>query len=464
MCRSGMSNVQVADVRGQKDTIRWPKLLFLSHPFPPLRAISCVRTWNIAKYLTRLGWDVTVVTPRPSEWRNIDDASEFSVLLEKEGIRRILTEHRWRFLDPDTLNSCNRGLTRVFGAVCRRIALWLQVESTAIGWIKAAESACASLTCNDVDVILATGSPFCSFGLAKRLADRLGRPYVVDYRDPWTENPHASSPPRQKIIREEKRLLASCAAGTVVSPSWAESLARRFGIGLKLHVVTNGYDPEQLTTVRPHVFEHPAIVYTGGFYHPKRVITPIMAALKRINHETNRDERKWYFHYYGGDEEYVRNEARKFGVQERLVTHGIVSRAEALSAVRGAAVTVVITSVFAEDSQKDKGIVPGKLFEPLGLGTPILLIAPSGSDATQIVEETGMGRAFDGTDIEGIVQFLSSIAQTEPNKRSACADRYAWPVLAAKLDRILRGVIAPRQGDMLTKTKSSIGHKKQVLS
>src|SRR5262249_45026679 len=129
---------------------------------------------------------------------------------------------------------------------------------------------------------------------------------------------------------------------------------------------------------------------------------------------------------------------------DRVVLHGGVSRTDALSAVRGANIAVVIASVFAEDTQQDNGKIPGKLFEPLGLGTPILLIAPAGSDATQIVEETGMGRGFVGTDIEGIVRFLSDIARKE-HKRSFCTDRYSWPILAAKLDRILKGVMHRRK-------------------
>ena len=33
-----------------------------------------VRTWNIAKHLARSGWEVTVVTPHPSIYRNPDDS------------------------------------------------------------------------------------------------------------------------------------------------------------------------------------------------------------------------------------------------------------------------------------------------------------------------------------------------------------------------------------------------------
>ena len=46
----------------------------------------------------------------------------------------------------------------------------------------------------------------------------------------------------------------------------------------------------------------------------------------------------------------------------------------------------MITSVAEEATIEDRGIVTGKVFEPLGLGTPILLIAPPGSDIERIVE------------------------------------------------------------------------------
>src|SRR5262249_42446527 len=204
-------------------------------------------------------------------------------------------------------------------------------------------------------------------------------------------------------------------AVTIISNSLLDG---KLNIGSKLHVITNGFDPEEMAQVKPFDFGHFAIVYTGALFIPERVITPVMGALRRLK-ETDIGKRvKWRFHYYGAQNDYVRAEAARFDLIDRVVLHGRVSRTEALSAVRGAGVAVVITSIFDDASREDKGIVTGKLFEPLGLGTPILLIAPPGSDATQIVEETGMGRGFVGTDTEGIVRFLSNSAQTEPNKRS----------------------------------------------
>src|SRR5262245_57145112 len=109
-----MIDVQSGDVREQQENVRRPKLLFLARSFPPVRGTARVRTWNIAKYLARLGWDVTVVTPLPSVWRNVDDPAPVSIQLEKEGIHRIQSDHSQRFLEPEVLTCRNRGLAWVF--------------------------------------------------------------------------------------------------------------------------------------------------------------------------------------------------------------------------------------------------------------------------------------------------------------------------------------------------------------
>src|SRR4030095_8851726 len=150
-----------------------------------------------------------------------------------------------------------------------------------------------------------------------------------------------TTPTPAALIRKEAMLLAGSAATTIVSRSCASALAQRFDLGPKAHVITNGYDPEELAFVEPYNFGHFAIVYTGAFYPPKRVITPVMTALKRLKETATDGSAEWYFHYFGGGEAHVRDEADRFGVMDRVVLHGTVSRTEALAAVRGASVAVV---------------------------------------------------------------------------------------------------------------------------
>ena len=62
--------------------------------------------------------------------------------------------------------------------------------------------------------------------------------------------------------------------------------------------------------------------------------------------------------------------------------------------MKGAGVAVVITSVVESATPEDNGMVTGKIFEAIGLGTPTLLIAPAGSDANVVAETTGLARSF----------------------------------------------------------------------
>jgi Glycosyltransferase Family 4 len=413
-----------------------PKLLFLAWNFPPVQAIASVRTWNLAKYLARLGWDITVVTPELKVWRSIDHPAAAEAACATEGIRKIQTAHHWRFLSPVHLNCWNEGFGYVAGGTCRRIARYMGVDE-GIGWIRAAERATSRLTEADCDLILASGPPFAGFVAAERISKKLAIPYVLDYRDPWTELPNAIRPMRRAVARLETRLLERSALVTVVSPSWASQLDRRYGLGPKLHVITNGYDPEDLSEVKPYKFGHFAVVYAGLFFPPERVITPLLLALKDIPAESP----PWYFHYYGDHGDHVAAEAIKVGVIDRVKLHGRVPRSEALSAIRGANVAVVIASALEKASIKVSGWVPAKCYEIMGLGTPMLLIAPSGTDVESIVASAGLTGRFSGPDVLGIRSFIQK-EMSESRIKRGNPERFAWSGgIAEMFDKHLRAVL-----------------------
>ena len=398
-----------------------------------------------------------VVTPHPLLWRNVEDIDDWDARIRQAGIQRILTHGVSAWLEPEILNCSNDGLSWIVGGVCRKLARRLQVDSWG-RWARAAVHACSTLGPADVDVILATGSPFAAFSVTKRLADRLGRPYVLDYRDPWTGNPHGEDSDRLSIVRKEKRLLAGSAAITIVSPSWASALSRRFGVGEKLYVVTNGYDPMELRNVKPYEFGHFSVVYTGSFYPPKRVISPVMSALNLLNKTNSKDE--WRFHYYGDHAAHVSAEAMRAGVMERVVIHRTVPRSEALSAIRGSNITVVITTIDDTASLEDKGIVPGKLFESIGMGRPTIVIAPPGSDVQTIAETSGIARRFSGNDPSGIASFISE-AMRDRIPPSTSYDGYAWTTIAKRLDGILR--VAAGHHSHMTMAKFTAGQTATAL-
>ena len=416
-----------------------PKVLFLAYYFPPLNSSGCVRTWNIAKHLSRLGWEVTVVTPDPKLWRNQNDPIQANFNFDRECIKRIPTGHRWCCLTPGHLKCSDSAVGKLFGGVCRKIARSLGLELT-IGWEREAEVACAQLSPSNVDIILVSGPPFIGFKVAKSLSARLGCPYVLDYRDPWIENGNETRWNNHVVRSEQAEIIEASSAVTVVSPSL---LKWRFNIGRKEHVISNGFDPEELRDVKPHEFGHFAIVYTGVFYPPNRVITPVMAALRRLSEICSfRKEgiREWKFHYYGPETGHVLREAQAFGITDNVIVHGRVSRAESLSAVRGSGLSVVIASILDQVIEAERYIVTGKLFEALGLNTPVLFIGPPGSDVDQVAEMTGLVQRLPAKDVEGMAAFFQEVMTGKiPPVRKL--DVYTWPNLIKQFDNVLRQAI-----------------------
>ncbi|HZS10822.1 MAG TPA: glycosyltransferase [Nitrospirales bacterium] len=414
---------------------RKPRLLFMAYYFPPLNGSACVRTWNIAKYLARAGWDVTVLTVDPALWRNVNDPDLVTEQLRGLGIQRVVTSHRWRWLSPYDLRCWNTTFGWFSGGLCRRVARHYGVEGD-IGWRAQAEQACAGIRPGDIDVILVTGPPFEGFRVAKRLARRLRCPYVLDYRDPWNlrrRRAAASAAARH----EEVELLTHAGAVTVVSASLLRTTTALTG---KCHVVSNGFDPEELSRVRPQHFGHFAIVYAGSFYPPQTTITPVMNALKTLKEIARRDGKDWRFHYYGHDGEHVAQEARRCGVTDRVVMHGHVPRAESLAAVRGCNVAIVITSVLEEKAEEARGVVTGKIFEPIGMRTPVLLIGPVGADVDAIVQKAGLIHKVTASNVTGMAAFLERVmGGSVPVAKDP--DAYAWPRIIHQLDAALRGAI-----------------------
>jgi glycosyltransferase involved in cell wall biosynthesis len=414
------------------------RLLFFAYYFPPVRSIASVRSWNITKNLSRMGWDVTLVTPDPSLQRDVDTSIDVSALSRSLAIRFLCTGHKWRLLNPSHLRCADKGIRGYAGRLARRVSLLFRIEREA-GWNRAALKACRQLRADDFDVILVTGSPFGAFGVAEKVARKLHKPFVLDYRDLYTSNPHLTRNATFHLAKKERRYLSKSAAVTVVSDSMKQSMHNHFGVGGKTHVITNGYDPEELNATIAERFDHFAIVYTGQFYPPISVVTPVMALLARLKAVHGQRMPRWAFHYYGDAKEYVQTEAMRFGVAEQVVIHGLVPRGKSLAAVRGAGLAVVVISVKSDSTLEERGLVTGKIFEPIGLSTPILLIAPPGADAEAILETAGAGKRCEGGDIDGMTDYvLQVMSGIGPAKRKP--EQYEWGNVAKLLDKVLRSV------------------------
>lgn len=416
-----------------------PRVLYLSYFFPPVNAIAAQRSWHFARELADREWDVTVVTPDPRHWRFTDGSDPAAAA---PALHLIHTDHHWRALMPGHLDTRDVGLSRVVGGVMRRVADRVGVDRGA-GWVRPAERACRSFDDDPPDVILASGQPFATLGLARRLGRRFGRPYVLSYHDAWSGNPHVAHRSLDRRVRaREARTLAGCAAVVTVSELLGQTIGRQFGVSEKVTAIRSGYDPDELSSIRPTRFADTAIVYAGTFYPPKRSIAPVIDALGVLSRRAPDLDGRWSFHYYGPNTQHVRREATRFGLTDRVVIHGRVARADALSAVRGAGIAVVITSLEDGSDPADAGVMTAKLFETLGLGTPTLLVTPRDSEAARVARPTGLATCVTGDDVPGIAAHLERLVRSTERPAGTHLRDLTWTRAGAELDDLLRPLAA----------------------
>lgn len=408
------------------------RLLFFARPFPPAPWVASVRTFNMAIQLQLAGWQVDVVTLDPSLLpcsggnRDVERA-------RAAGVKIRYTGYRWALFSGAILSPGAKRWPLISRAAMAAMRI-LGIDD-GFGWVQPALAACQDLQPGDVDVVLASGSPFFSFGIARRAAKRLQCPYVLDYRDLWNLSPHRTPFRPQRLL--ERRWLKDASKVLFVSRGCLEQMAQWTNVADKACVVTNGFDPADFTGIARSPGDRPTIVYAGRFYPPESTPTPILAALQRLQRERAEGPQ---FHYFGPHNDLVAAEAERLGVLPAVTLHGMAERPVVLKAIKQACAAVVITTIRATGTLADQGIVTAKLFEPLGLRTPVLLIAPQQSDARMILEDANGGRAFTGDDVDGIAAFLARVCKGQERFSFARVDRYSWGAIGNRLSRTLEGV------------------------
>jgi hypothetical protein len=108
----------------------------------------------------------------------------------------------------------------------------------------------------------------------------------------------------------------------------------------------------------------------------------------------------------------LRDQAVALGVDDAVDDLGEVSSARALQMLDGALAGVVLVPPAVEYGY------PGKIFEILGRGRPLLLVAREGSDSARLVDRHQLGWTHDAADVDGLVETLRrAVAGEAPQPR-----------------------------------------------
>ena len=409
------------------------RVMVVAYYYPPISSGGTERPFQLVKHLTRRGHEVSVVTQtyrRP----DVVSGSELRIYDPSHNRDRVgAGAVAWlaRRLVVGGLNLAG-GYTSIYSAWKRRV---LGRADRLIG-------------ASRPDVLVATYPPVENLEIGLALAERFQIPLVSDFRDGLLFEPIERDHIRRHRCVEDhyrklERTVAERSAGLVtVFPSLSDYFRSSYG---RHDVVTipNGFDAEDFQDLRPSGLIEPDaynIVHAGGFgsSYSGRDVRPLAEALTVAARAPLLD-RALKVHLIGS---LTSRERRCFGdlmADGVVVEHGLQPRPIALAAQIEADLLLLLTS------GDRPGSAPGKLFEYLCAGRPILGLT-SGSFAEEIIRDTGSGWTVDPGDPAAIADVLLAVASGQPPPGFAPArDRigaYARDRQVARFEAVLREVAA----------------------
>jgi glycosyltransferase involved in cell wall biosynthesis len=433
------------------------RVLFLAYYFPPIGGAGVQRSVKFARYLPENGWEPVVVTGpgAPSgRWTPRDATLEDEL---PEGIEVV----RVPGPEPPTAQGWEGRLERW----ARRRTAWSR------WWAEGAVEAGQSV--EGIDVVYASMSPWDSGEAAARLAELLGVPWVADLRDPWALDEMLAYPSalhRSLERRRMGRLLARADAVVMNTPEAAAQAQRAFPslASGRVHPIPNGYDAADFAGPAPARTDDAFRIVHTGYLHTEvrqeersarlrrllggalgdvdvlpRSHVFLLEAVRRLMRESPEDGGTVEIHLAG---ELTEDDEREIDL-DVVRTHGYLDHARTVELMRSA--DLLFLPMHDLPPGRRARIVPGKTYEYLASGRPILAGAPDG-DARDLLAEAGTALLCRPSDAEAMKEAIAGrirarragdapLGPVDP----ALLARYERRTLTRALAGVLDGVTAP---------------------
>jgi glycosyltransferase involved in cell wall biosynthesis len=408
------------------------KVLIVAYLYPPIFNSGTRRSLEFVNHLPDHGWEPTVLTVADPDAGECDPA----LLAEVRPGTRIervpsaparltawLMPLLGKRVDP----------VRLKAALQWRMATLWRVPDVCAGWVPGAVArACELHREHRFDAIYATGWPWSDFLVARKAGARTGVPYVVDYRDLWkpaeVEWDQATTLQRLLNPRLERQVLRHAAGVIATTASFLRLLPQEL---LPRHrfAITNGYDDQDFAGIAA---EGPPpgevrIVYTG-VWRPGYGPDDLYAAVRLLRQRGSPAAGRLRIACAG----FAPGRAAEYGIADCVSERGRVSHAEALAMMCGADALYLPVS---------KGVyefasIPGKLFEYLGSGRPVLASAQAGSEVAGVIAQVGGALRLEPGDVEALADSLEALCEGRaafPPRDAAALAGYTRAGLTGKL-------------------------------
>ena len=385
------------------------RLLVVSYYFAPLRAVASIRWTKLAKYLTRDGYTVDVMTSASTGAEDSLLAAELSQLGRIIRIPHADKRFARTGFKANVSGSSPGKPAAAPGGFVKRLkkaiihsrpfALYeklLIARKPRLDYERACDFAAQAeqyLVDNGgvsgYDAVICTFGPVGDTLLALRIKELWPETkLIMDFRDPM--NSITIAPRwRRRYDRLQRRVCDEADAVVSVSRGCA-GLIHKTGQPDSTRVLCNGFDREDIAGISAAPNGKFSFCYTGQIYKGRSDLTPFFRVLGSLIESGDVDSGDIAIHYAGTHFDALRGQAVLFGLADAVVDHGSVDRAESLR-LQLSSFMPLMASWSTADSP---GVLTGKFFEYMMMNKPIVAMISGdrpGSELRGMIEAGGLG-------------------------------------------------------------------------
>ena len=372
------------------------RVLFVSYLFPPTGGSGVQRNLKFAKYLPSFGWGMFVLSVKDIHHFDRDES-----LVPK--VPAGTTVIRTGSADPLRLAYlASRGRKPPSGGTARPregsrlVRLYRSLRRNVLfpdgqaGWIPFAYArGVRAIREHGIDVIVASVQPVSSAIIARMLSRKTGVPYVIDFRDGWTDDPYLERPSKvhQKAHQvAERRAIMSAAAVTVFGEALRRQLADRYPQKAgAIHVLRNGFDPEDFMSLHPAQRDpnRVRLSYVGtlqGYFGAN--VRSLLSAITLLDRA---EQEMLDVQFIGQVDASLTSVIKGSNAAGSVKFLGYMPHAQALSLLISSDAALLILQ------PGDKASLTGKVYEYIAAGRPIVASIEPDSSLADLLREAGHG-------------------------------------------------------------------------
>lgn len=419
------------------------RVLFLAYLFPPIANSGTQRPLKFVKYLSQFGWQPTVVTAAHAGGHRVDEGLLADIPAGVRVVRVPMVNEQV----SDTIKKWTGGTRageRIADAIGWRLRERFRKPDLYALWRPAARRAALRLMRDEqFDAIYATGFPWTTLLTAVDLSKATGVPLVADFRDPWVGEDlfRSERPPANEERPLERLVVEHASAVTTVAPTMTKRMIAAYPelSPAKFSTIFNGFDPPDLGAPARSTHTKFRIAYAGVWkegYNPSPLYD-VIDWLRRSSPEVLANVEVIAAGFETG-------EAARRGLGEHITETGVLSHQDAVALMHSADILFLTNG----DGARQQLGLPGKMYEYLATGRPVLALTHPDGDAGRIIQQVGGGVAVAQDDPGQLLELIKNACQSRtlavpPLNREALS-MFERPNLAKRLASLLDEVSGRR--------------------